>query len=79
MKDHPEEWKMPVIPKKVPKYKQKVEVGPSQHSTNPTVNTRKVTKNENKTGGSTNIKKPRKKKIIPKDSAKEKEHLEEPN
>jgi hypothetical protein len=41
MKDWPEEWKVPVIPKKVPKSKQQVEVGPSKKSTSPTTNTRK--------------------------------------
>jgi hypothetical protein len=30
MKDWPEEWKVLVISKKVPKYKQQVEVGPSR-------------------------------------------------
>jgi hypothetical protein len=59
MKDCPEEWKVLVISKKVPKSKQKVEVGPSRQSTIPTENTRKATKHAKETKGSTKIKNPR--------------------
>jgi hypothetical protein len=41
MKYCPEEWKVPVIPKKLPKSKQQVEVGPSCQSTSLVANTRK--------------------------------------
>jgi hypothetical protein len=70
MKDWPREWKVPVIPKKLPKYKQQVEVVPSHQSTSPATKTRKSTertKNEN----------PRQKRIIPKTSTQEKEHTKE--
>jgi len=41
MKDWHEEWKVPVIPKKVPIFKQQTEADPSKQSRNPTTNTRK--------------------------------------
>jgi hypothetical protein len=65
MKDCPKEWKVLVIPKKVPKSKQQVEVGPSRQSTIPATNTRKATTCAKETKGSTTIKNPRNKNIIP--------------
>jgi hypothetical protein len=44
MKDWLEEWKVPVTPKKVPKYKKQEEDGPSKKSSIPTTNTWKETK-----------------------------------
>jgi hypothetical protein len=43
MKDWPEEWKVPVVSKKVSKGKKQAEVGTSQKSNSPTMNTRKET------------------------------------
>jgi hypothetical protein len=79
MKDWPKEWKVPVISKKVPKSKQKVEIGPSQHSTIPTTNTRKATEHTKGTRGSIITKSPRQKNTIPKASTQEKECAEEIN
>jgi len=59
MKDWPEEWKVLVIPKKVPKNKQQVEVGPSKKSTSPTTNTRKAIEHTKFKGGGATIKNPR--------------------
>jgi hypothetical protein len=59
MKDCNEEWKVPVILKKLPKSKQQVEAGPSWKSTNPKTNTRKETECAKEIGCSTTITNPR--------------------
>jgi hypothetical protein len=51
MKDWPEEWKVLVVSKKVPKGKQQIEVGPSHMSNNPTSNIRKATEHKKETWG----------------------------
>jgi hypothetical protein len=43
MKDWPKEWKVPVIPNKVPISKKKAEDGTSNQSTSPIANIRKAT------------------------------------
>ena len=68
-----------MIPKKVLISKKKVEAGTSKQSTSPTMNTRKTIERAKEMGGSSTIKKPRQKDIIPKAPAKEKECVVEPN
>jgi hypothetical protein len=68
MKDCLEEWKVPTIPKKIPKAKEQAKVGPSQNSNNPATNTGKETKHGKETGGSTTTRKIGKNNTIPKTS-----------
>jgi hypothetical protein len=62
-----------ITSKKVPKGKKQAKVGPSQKSNNPTTNTRKATKHAKETRGSTTVRKPRQKNIIPEPSTQEKD------
>jgi hypothetical protein len=64
MKDCTKEWKVLLIPKKVPNSKQEVEGGPSRQSTIPSTNTGKETNSTKETKGSTTIKNPRNKNTI---------------
>jgi hypothetical protein len=74
MKYWPKEWKVTMIPKKVPISKKKVEVGTSKKSTSPAGEYKESHKAHQRNGGSSTIKKPRQKDTIPKAPAKEKEH-----
>jgi hypothetical protein len=79
MKYWPKEWKVLVIPKKVPKTKQQVEVGPSKKSTIPTKNTRKAIEHKQYKGGGATIKNPRQENTTPKASTQENKHAEGTN
>jgi hypothetical protein len=79
MRDWPEEWKVPVIPKKVPMAKKKAEVGSSNNSSTPTTNTRKEIEHAREKGGSTTTRNPKQKNIIPNPSTQEKVGIVELN
>jgi hypothetical protein len=64
MKDWPEEWKVPIVSKKGSKGKKQAEVGTSKKTNSPTTNTRKETEPTKETGGSTTVRKPRKRTLF---------------
>ena len=79
MKDWPKEWKVLVIPNKVPIAMKQVKDGPSKQSTSPIENKRKEIEHAKGTRGSTTTIKTRQKHTIPKPLVQEKEHTIEPN